>query len=119
MSTHRHYERLVDALLEGPLPPQRWEELRVHQLGCDRCRTRYDRAVFAERLLHGGPAAFGRPSATELERIGAAVLAGVGAGAPASSGWREWLRAPARWAPIAVGLAALAVAVPFLVRSPA
>ncbi len=104
----KKYSRLVDEVITSELPADKWERLRKHLAGCARCRARYNKAVLAERMLHGGPKAVGRPSGAEFDRIARAVVPGSGAGA-----WQrllQWFAAPTqRW--VATGLVAAAAAV--------
>lgn len=116
--SHERYIKLIDEILVGELATESWSELRAHLSGCASCRARYDRVALAERMLHGGPEALARPSAAALERIGAAVLDGV---APARPAWQralQWFAPTQRWAVGLAAAAAVAVLVPFLLRSP-
>lgn len=102
------YQRLVDDVVVSELPAEKWEKLRKHLTRCQRCRARYNKAVLAERMLHGGPKSFDRPSPRELDRIARAVL--PGGPRPAWQRMLQWFAAPTqRWA--ATGLAAAAAAV--------
>lgn len=99
------YWRMIDEVIIDDLTAAKWEVLRKHFAVCPACRARYNRAVLAERMLHGGPEAVGRPSTRELDRIAAAVLGREG---DAPSRWRRlvaWFAPTQRWA---VGLAAAA-----------
>ena len=116
MTCDASYTKLFDRVLLGELAPADWERLRGHLKACEPCRGRYDRAVLAERMLHGGPAALDRPSPSEFSRIEGALF-----GAERQPAWQrvlQWFQPTARWATGALAVAATVVLVPFLVRSP-
>jgi hypothetical protein len=118
MAPHERYERLIDALVTEPGSAGRGPDLAEHARGCARCRERYNRVVFAERLLYGGPAALNRPSPAELDRVLRSVLRDAQERTP--SAWaalRAWLLSPRGLVPVAVALVAI-VAVPLLLSRP-
>jgi hypothetical protein len=98
------YQRLVDEVIIGDLAGEKWERLRKHLQGCERCRARYNKLVLAERMLAGGPKAAGMPSPAELNRIARAVLPPERA--PAWQRLLQWFTAPRAVA--ATGLVAVA-----------
>lgn len=116
MTGHDKYERLIDEIIVGDVPPAEWEELRAHLRGCSDCRARYDRVALAERMLSGGPAALYQPSQASFERIGAAVLDGAAAKESAWQRLVQWLAPTQRWA-VGVAAAAALVLVPVLLRT--
>ena len=105
------YRQMIDEVLLDELPVRKWEKLRKHLAVCPICRARYNKAMMAARMLHGGPAAAGRPSPGELDRIGRAVLeSGEAAEQP---GWQRLLQwfgssAGVKWT---TGVAAAAAAI--------
>jgi hypothetical protein len=128
MESHERYEKLMDELIldgnNGDDVATRWQMLRAHLQGCQRCRARYDRVALAERMLHGGPSALPSPSPASFERIGAAVLAA--AAPPPATTWQrlvqwrlvQWVVHPRRWVAGVATAAALAVLIPFFVARP-
>jgi hypothetical protein len=117
--SHERFQKLIDEMIVGELDATAWQELRVHIAGCKTCRSRYDRVALAERMLHGGPSALGTPSPVNLKRIGAAVLDGAGRPVPAWQRALQWFAPTQRWVAGVAAVAAMAVLIPFLVRSPA
>jgi hypothetical protein len=115
---HERYQKLIDEMIVGDVAPAQWQELRTHLGGCTSCRARYDRVALAERMLHGGPEALARPSVASFDRIGAAVLDGVAPAAPAWQRALQWFAPTQRWAVGLAAAAAVAVLVPFWLRSP-
>jgi hypothetical protein len=111
------WRRLIDAVILGELAAPQWERLRGHLRGCDPCRERYNRAVLAERMLHGGPAALAAPSPPELERIGASLFAAADARRPAWQRARAWLASPRHLGAVVAAAAAIAL-VPLVARAP-
>jgi hypothetical protein len=75
MACTDEYRQMIDRMLVDDLPPREWEELRKHLKGCAPCRDHYDRAVLAERMLHGGPQSIETPSPAEIDRIADALFA--------------------------------------------
>ena len=103
------FRQMIDELIVDELPARKWEKLRKHLAVCPVCRARYNKAVLAERMLHGGPQAASRPSPSELDRIAQAVFQGdVAVEKPAWQRLLQWFAPPQRWA---TGLAAAAAAV--------
>lgn len=116
--THERYQKWIDELIVGEVAPTEWNELRLHLAGCAGCRARYDRVSLAERMLHGGPQALDTPSASTLARLEGAIL---GDGARRPSAWvrgLQWFAPTQRWAVGLAAAAAMAVLVPFWLRSP-
>ncbi|MDB4970991.1 MAG: hypothetical protein JWN44_6680 [Myxococcales bacterium] len=116
--SHERYIKLIDEMIVGDVAPGDWQELRAHLGGCTSCRARYDRVALAERMLHGGPAALAKPSPSSFDRIGAAILDGAAAPTPAWQRALHWLAPKQRWAVGVAAVAAAAVLIPFLARSP-
>jgi hypothetical protein len=114
------FERLIDGLLLGEDPPQQWEKLRSHMRGCEPCRSRYNRVVLAERMLHGGPDHVFEPSSFELDHIGQALFP------PEKTTWQRMVQwfAPAprqaryRWLTGLAMAATAVVLIPLLARAP-
>jgi len=104
------YRQMIDDVVIDELPAAKWEKLRGHLQACPSCRARYNKAVLAERMLHGGPQAAHRPSPAEFDRIAQAVLAHSD-GAPASAWTRllAWFSPTQRWATGLVAAAAIAM----------
>jgi hypothetical protein len=117
MGCDDRWRQLIDEVILGELAAAQWERLRGHLRGCDPCRERYNRAVLAERMLHGGPAALGAPSPPELERIGASLFAAVEARRPLWQRARGWLASPRHLGALVAAAAALAL-VPLIARGP-
>lgn len=119
--SHERYIRLIDEMIVGDVGTSDWNELNAHLSGCTSCRGRYDRVSLAERMLHGGPAALNKPSSSTLKRLEGAIVGAVAAPTPA---WQRAVHlikvfAPSqRWAVGVAAAAAVAVLIPFLVRSP-
>jgi hypothetical protein len=109
------YRQMIDDVVIDELPAQKWEKLRQHLQTCPSCRARYNKAVLAERMLHGGPQAAHRPSPAEFDRIAQAVLAHSD-GAPASVWARalKWFAPTQRWATGLVAAAAAVALIPIL-----
>lgn len=116
--SHERYIKIIDEMIVGELEPATWNELRAHLAGCVACRARYDRVALAERMLYGGPAALASPSPAALARIGAAVVDGAAAPKPAWQRALAWMAPTQRWATGVAAVAAAAVLIPFLARSP-
>jgi hypothetical protein len=107
---------MIDQVVLGELRAADWGRLRQHLKGCEQCRDRYNRAVLAERMLHGGPQSIDRPQAPELDRVERALF-----DAAEERGWarmRKWFTPPVRWATAATMTLAAVVLVPLLLRSP-
>ncbi len=119
--SHERYIKLIDEMIVGEVASADWEDLHRHLVGCSACRARYDRVALAERMLHGGPGSLATPSSSTLKRLEGAVLGATTRPAPA---WQRALTlikvtAPTqRWAIGVAAAAAVAVLVPFLLRSP-
>lgn len=112
---HQPFFALIDQVVMDELAPGEWERLRAHLQTCPSCRARYDRAVLAERMLHGGPDAAHRPSPAEFDRIAQAVLAP----APSESLLRRmlaWFAPTQRWMTGVVAVAAMIALVPILTQ---
>jgi hypothetical protein len=110
------FQRLVDQVIVAELSPEKWQALRTHLAGCASCRARYDRAVLAERMLHGGPNAVTAPSPGELDRIARAVLPPERT--PAWARLLQWFSAHRLETAGALAAAAAAVLIIPLVRAP-
>jgi hypothetical protein len=109
MATCGHrYESTIDDILVAPLPPAKWNELRLHLRDCGECRERYNRVSLAERMLHGGPAAIGTVSPQTITRIGDAVLDGARP---------RGLAAVPRWAFSLFAVGVTAALLPFVLRA--
>jgi hypothetical protein len=104
--------RLIDEVVLDELRGSSWERLRAHLSGCLACRTRYNKAVRASRMLAGGPAAVNTPSPSELARIGRAVLPPEPKGGV--SRLLEWFAPVQRWSVGLVAAAAVIVIVPLV-----
>lgn len=115
---HPRYQRLIDEMIVGELAPADWQRLRLHLVGCAACRARYDRVSLAERMLHGGPSALQTPSSSTFARIEGALLDGAAARGRSWQRALGWLAPTPRWATGLAAAAAMAVLLPFLVRSP-
>jgi hypothetical protein len=109
------YQRLVDEVLLGPVPPAKWERLRTHLKGCEDCRARYNRVVLAERMLHGGPGAIDTPSPDEIDRIAGGIFAEE---TPAWKRMLQWFAPTPRWATGVAMTAAALLLIPLLSQSP-
>jgi hypothetical protein len=116
--SHEKYIRLIDEMIVGDVGGSDWDELHLHLGGCVPCRARYDRVSRAERMLHGGPKAMDTPSSSTLKRLEGAIVARVAAPAPAWQRALQWFAPTQRWATGVAAAAAVAVLIPFLVRSP-
>jgi hypothetical protein len=113
------YRQMIDEVLIDELPAPKWEKLRKHLAVCPVCCARYNKAVLAERMLHGGPEAVSSPSPAELDRIGQAVFAATNeagelAEKPALQKLLSWLAPPQRWATGLVAAAAALALIPIL-----
>ena len=114
---NKDYRRMIDEVVIDELPTEKWEKLRQHLLACTQCRARYNKAVLAARMLHGGLNAVGTPSPGELDRIARAVLDGH---APDKSGVKrllQWFAPVQRWG-TGVALAAAAIVLIPLILKP-
>ncbi len=116
MSDEETFRRLIDQVVLDELPAQKWEKLRKHLQGCIGCRARYNKAVLAERMLHGGPHAAAMPSSAEFERIASAGLDPPVASEPAFALGRllQWFAPTQRWATGLVAAAAAIALIPIL-----
>jgi hypothetical protein len=109
------YRQMIDEVLIDELPTPNWEKLRKHLAVCPVCRARYNKAVLAERMLHGGPEAVTRPSQAEFDRIGQAIFStGELAEKPLMGKLLAWLAPPQRWATGLVAAAAAIALIPIL-----
>jgi hypothetical protein len=88
------YRQMIDDVIIDELPPTKWEKLRKHLQVCPGCRARYNKAVHAERMLHGGPAAVHVPSSAEFDRIASAVLDPPAASEPVFARLLQWFTVP-------------------------
>jgi hypothetical protein len=112
----KNHER-IDQVILGDLAQAGWQSLREHLKACEPCRERYNRAVLAERMLHGGPDAASQPSPAELDRVGQAVLgASVPERQPAWARLLQWFSPSHRWATGLAATAAIVALVPVLSR---
>jgi len=109
------YRQMIDEVLIDELPAAKWEKLRKHLAVCPACRARYNKAVLAERMLHGGPQAITHPSPAELDRIAQAVFStGELAEKPAVAKLLAWFAPTQRWATGLVAAAAAIALIPIL-----
>ena len=111
---HAQFRELIDEVIVDELPASDWARLREHLHTCLPCRARYDKAVLAERMLHGGPQAALTPSPAEFDRIAEAVLAPIAQAQPAWQRMLQWFAPTQRWATGLVAVAALFALVPIL-----
>jgi hypothetical protein len=108
------YRQMIDEVLLDELPAKKWEKLRKHLAVCPVCRARYNKAVWTLRMLDGGPEKMHEPSASEFDRIGAAVLAPEGGERSAMGRMLQWFAPTQRWATGLVAAAAAIVLIPIL-----
>jgi hypothetical protein len=104
------FKKMIDDVVIDELPTSKWEKLRKHLQGCLTCRSRYNKAVLASRMLAGGPQAIGTPSPAELNRIERAVLDGHEPKKSAFGRMLSWFAPAQRWGTgLALTAAALAI----------
>jgi hypothetical protein len=108
------YRQMIDEVLLDELPAKKWEKLRKHLAMCPGCRARYNKAVWALRMLDGGPEAIHTPSASEFDRIAAAVLEPEGGARSAMGRMLQWFAPTQRWATGLVAAAAAIALIPIL-----
>ncbi len=111
---------LVQQMVAGELADGKRREVFTHVKGCASCQSLYNRLVLAERMLHGGPKAAFTISAFEVEQVATLVLDGATSSAEKMVSLPQRIFAwfsPPRFA-AAVGVVALMIAAPYLLRQP-